>query len=159
PPEKWGWTPPDSRIICLLGAHTDHPQPELCHRRAPRRPPEGRTETPMARQETEEVRTTSEKWYALSAEEILQRLGTDTEHGLSEADAQARQTEYGKNQLPAGETTSPWQILIAQFTSVMVIVLIVAAIISFAIGDATDAIVILAIVVLNAALGFFQEYQ
>jgi Ca2+-transporting ATPase len=113
----------------------------------------------MAIRETEQARTTDEKWYTLSVEETLQRLGSNVELGLSDEDAQARLSEYGKNQLPAGDTTSAWEILISQFTSVMVIVLIVAAIISVAIGDVKDAVVILAIVALNAALGFFQEYQ
>jgi len=114
---------------------------------------------PTAVAEAEKSKTASEKWYALTVDEALERLETDREQGLTSAEVQERQARYGKNVLPAGEGTSAWKILLEQFTSVMVIVLIIAAIISFVIGDATDAIVILAIVVLNAALGFFQEYQ
>lgn len=113
----------------------------------------------MAVAEAEKTKTASEKWYALTVDEALEQLEIDQETGLTSAEVQERQARYGKNVLPAGEETSAWQILLEQFTSVMVIVLIIAAIISFVIGDATDAIVILAIVVLNAALGFFQEYQ
>lgn len=113
----------------------------------------------MAIAEEEKTKTASEKWYALTVEEALARLETDRESGLTNDEAQERQARYGKNELPAGEEVSIWRLLLEQFTSVMVIVLIIAAIISFVIGDATDAIVILAIVVLNAALGFFQEYQ
>ncbi|MBP8973550.1 MAG: cation-translocating P-type ATPase [Anaerolineae bacterium] len=99
------------------------------------------------------------KWYALSVAEALSRLGTDVERGLSAQDVAQRQAQYGKNELPSDTGTSVWQLLISQFTDVMVLVLIAAAAISVIIGDTKDAIVILAIVVLNAALGFFQEYQ
>jgi len=113
--------------------------------------------TPMA--EVEQAGKNGEKWYALTAEETLQRLGSNREQGLSSQEVAERQAKYGRNELPAEESTSPWAILLSQFTSVMVIVLIVAAIISLVIGDVKDAVVILAIVALNAALGFFQEYQ
>lgn len=101
----------------------------------------------------------SNQWYALPAEEALHRLGTDLEQGLSQSEVTRRQAEHGKNQLPVEASTSVWEILKSQFMDVMVIVLIAAAVISLFIGDTSDAIVILAIVVLNAALGLFQEYQ
>ncbi len=100
-----------------------------------------------------------DKWYALPVAEVLQRLGTDVERGLSAQDVAQRQAEHGKNELPSDTGTSVWRLLLSQFTDVMVLVLIAAAAISVIIGDTKDAIVILAIVVLNAALGFFQEYQ
>ncbi|MBI5960057.1 MAG: cation-translocating P-type ATPase [Chloroflexi bacterium] len=100
-----------------------------------------------------------EKWYALSQEDTLERLEANQENGLSQQEAAQRQAKYGKNELPSEAETSIWELLRSQFTDVMVIVLIVAAIISVFIGDTEDAVVILAIVVLNAALGFFQEYQ
>ncbi|MBN1680103.1 MAG: cation-translocating P-type ATPase [Anaerolineae bacterium] len=98
-------------------------------------------------------------WYALSAEDTLAQLDCDQDQGLSEADIRQRQAQYGTNELPSEDGTSLWKLLISQFTSVMVVVLIVAAVISVAVGDTKDAVVIMAIVVLNAALGFFQEYQ
>jgi Ca2+-transporting ATPase len=100
-----------------------------------------------------------EKWYALTNHDVLSRLTTNTEQGLSEADASKRRSQYGPNELPVESGTSLWELLISQFTDVMVLVLIVAAVVSIVIGDTKDAIVIMAIVVLNAALGFFQEYQ
>ncbi|MEW6580612.1 MAG: cation-translocating P-type ATPase [Chloroflexota bacterium] len=100
-----------------------------------------------------------DKWYALPVAEVLGQLGTDVERGLSAQDVAQRQAEHGKNELPSDTGTSIWRLLISQFTDVMVLVLIAAAAISVIIGDTKDAIVILAIVVLNAALGFFQEYQ
>ncbi len=100
-----------------------------------------------------------DRWYALPVAEVVGQLRTDVEKGLAAQDVAQRQAEYGKNELPTGTGTSIWQLLISQFTDVMVLVLIAAAAISVIIGDTKDAIVILAIVVLNAALGFFQEYQ
>jgi Ca2+-transporting ATPase len=101
----------------------------------------------------------TEKWYTLPGEEVLRQLGSNLEQGLSEQDVRQRQDQYGKNELPSGAETSIWDLLKSQFTDIMVIVLLVAAVLSIFIGDVKDAIVIMAIVVLNAALGFFQEYQ
>ncbi len=103
--------------------------------------------------------TQDERWYALTADQTLERLGTSIEHGLSEQQVAERQAKFGKNALPTGQGTSIVKLLLSQFTEVMVLVLIAAAIISIIIGDTKDAVIILAIVVLNACLGFFQEYQ
>ena len=100
-----------------------------------------------------------DNWYALSGDDVLARLETTQEDGLSTQQAQQHLLKYGKNELPSESGTNFWQILIGQFTEVMVIVLLAAAVVSIIIGDSKDAIVIMAIVVLNAALGFFQEYQ
>jgi len=101
----------------------------------------------------------SEKWYALSGEDVLRQLDTTLEQGLSEKTAEQRLAKYGPNELPSGEQVSIWQMIVSQFTDVMVLVLIAAAVVSVIIGDVKDAVVILAIVILNAVLGFVQEYQ
>ena len=100
-----------------------------------------------------------EKWYALPVPDVLARLGTSAEIGLSAQQVAERQAQFGKNELPVASETSLWKLLLSQFTEVMVLVLIAAAIISLLLGDLKDTIVILAIVLLNAALGFVQEYQ
>lgn len=99
------------------------------------------------------------QWYQLTASEVLQRLNSDPAHGLTEAEAARRLEQVGPNALIEQGLKSPWKILLEQLTNVMTIILIVAAIISFFLGDLLDAGVILAIVVLNAALGFRQEYK
>ncbi|MBE7474062.1 MAG: ATPase [Anaerolineae bacterium] len=98
-------------------------------------------------------------WYQLTATEVLQQLNSNPAHGLTEAEAARRLEQYGPNALIEQVLKSPWKILLEQLTNVMTIILIVAAIISFFLGDLLDAGVILAIVVLNAALGFRQEYK
>jgi Ca2+-transporting ATPase len=101
----------------------------------------------------------SADWYALSASEVAQRLGVEPGQGLSASQVTERIQAHGRNVLPASEGRSRFQVFIAQFTDVMVVVLILAAIISYFVGDAKDTLIILAIVILNAALGFYQENQ
>ncbi len=98
-------------------------------------------------------------WHALEPPETLLRLGVDGESGLTEEEAARRLAESGPNELAERGVRSPASILLDQFASVMVGVLLAAAAVSFAIGEIKDAGVILAIVVLNALLGFRQEYR
>ena len=86
-------------------------------------------------------------------------LNTDVARGLDEAEAARRLALYGANELIERGRKSPWRILWQQLTSSMVIILLVAAAVSALLGDWEDAIVILAIVVLNTVLGFNQEYR
>ena len=97
--------------------------------------------------------------YRQNVQAILSELGVDKTQGLDEAEIQSRQTRYGMNALPTDKGVNWAQLILGQFTDVMVIILIVAAVISALLGEATDVIVILAIVALNAALGIYQEYQ
>ena len=97
--------------------------------------------------------------YQLNVQETLAELDTRIETGLSAAEVQQRQAKYGRNILPTGEGTNWVQLIVGQFTDLMVIILIAAAVISFFLGDAKDVVVILAIVILNAALGIYQEYR
>jgi Ca2+-transporting ATPase len=97
-------------------------------------------------------------WHKIDTASVLQGLGSRAE-GLTESQARERLAEYGPNELEERATRSPLAVLAGQFTDAMVIVLMVAAVISFAIGETTDAIMILVIVILNAILGFTQEYR
>jgi P-type Ca2+ transporter type 2C len=98
-------------------------------------------------------------FYRLGADETLSQLSVVREQGLSETTASQRREQHGENALPVGEGTSIFKIFIGQFQDLMVIILIIAAIISAFLGEGIDTIVILIIVVLNAALGVYQEYQ
>jgi len=98
------------------------------------------------------------EWHELERDVVLQRLESRPE-GLTESEAAERLQRFGPNQLKERRGRSPWAVLAGQFTEVMVIVLLVAAAISFAIGEFTDGIMVLIIVVLNAILGFAQEYR
>jgi Ca2+-transporting ATPase len=90
---------------------------------------------------------------------VLEELKVNTHQGLSQPEAQKRRETYGPNELIEHGAKEPWRILLDQFKETMVLVLIIAAIVSAILGDWKDAIAILAIVVLNAILGFVQEYR
>jgi P-type Ca2+ transporter type 2C len=98
-------------------------------------------------------------WHTSEAAEVLRALGTDAASGLSNEEAARRLEERGTNELEDRGTRSPWAILWDQFTSTMIVILIVAALASALLGDYEDSIAIAIIVVLNAALGFGQEYR
>ena len=99
-------------------------------------------------------------WHAQSVATIATELATDTESGLSESEAAQRLLRDGLNELDTGSRRSAWLILVQQFRDVLVWVLIVAAAISgFIVDEWVDASVILAIVVLNATIGFVQELR
>jgi len=97
--------------------------------------------------------------YRQSTQAILDALGVDKSLGLNPAEVQARQEEYGKNVLPTDKGVDWLRLILGQFTDLMVIILIIAAVISAVLGEATDVAVILAIVALNAMLGIYQEYR
>lgn len=105
-----------------------------------------------------------EKPYAHSKEEVVLSLSSDSEKGLSSAEAQKRLLEYGLNTLGEKKQTPLWKRFLQQFADAMVLILIAAAVLSafMAIQEGgfegwIDVIVILAIVIINAVLGVYQE--
>jgi Ca2+-transporting ATPase len=98
-------------------------------------------------------------WHRMDLPAVMRELATDSQSGLSEEEAARRLATHGRNELTGSGTRSPWAIIREQLTALMVIVLIVAAVVSALLGDYKDAIAIGAIVVLNAVLGFSQEYR
>ena len=98
-------------------------------------------------------------WYQFDVQEVMDALGSNAAQGLSSDAAAKLLQKHGPNELIDRGLKSPWKILWEQFTSLMVLILIVAAVISGILGERIDVIVIMIIVVLNAALGFTQEYR
>ncbi len=102
------------------------------------------------------------KTYTQSAEEVLQSLGVDAS-GLTSAEAQARREKYGPNKLKEAEKPTLLQRFLAQLKDPMLIILLIAAAVSFVTGllanenEIAEVIIILAVVLLNAILGVFQE--
>ena len=97
-------------------------------------------------------------WHRLSIKEALKQLGSSP-GGLSPAEAQTRLEQYGTNELIEKKKKTLFMMFLGQFTDFMILVLIVAAVISGIIGEASDTIAIIVILVLNAVLGFTQEYR
>lgn len=96
-------------------------------------------------------------WHAMEMIDAAKELGASPEAGLSEEEAAARIKKYGYNELKEKRKRSVLSMFLAQFTDFMVIILIIAAAISIFLGEAKDASVILAIVLMNAVLGVVQE--
>jgi Ca2+-transporting ATPase len=97
-------------------------------------------------------------WHSQSAEAVLAKLAS-TANGLSAQEAAQRLSDNGPNELKEGKRISPWQILLGQFKSLLIWILIAAGVISGVLGEVVDAIAILAIVILNAVIGFYQEFN
>ena len=97
-------------------------------------------------------------FHTRSPEQVLEALGTGPA-GLDPDEAQERLERYGPNELAAGKKISVWSILLRQFTNLLIVILLVATVISFVLGESLDAWVILAIVLACVGLGFFQEYR
>jgi Ca2+-transporting ATPase len=98
-------------------------------------------------------------WYKLDALEAIQQTQSHPENGLTATEAGRRLQQYGPNELVERDTKSPWAILLEQFTGIMVVMLVISAIVSIFLGETVDALVIMIIVLLNAILGFTQEYR
>jgi len=98
------------------------------------------------------------QWHSMSIDEVSRDLGASNE-GLTNQEAEHRLVEFGPNELQAEKQVSPLQIFIGQFKSILIIILFFATIFSAVIGEIIDAIIILAIVIASAGLGFFQEYR
>jgi len=100
----------------------------------------------------------SKEWHAMKTEELRATLKA-SEKGLSAEEAERRLREFGPNELVERKRITPLQIFLGQFKDIFVIMLLIAIIISFGIGDVPEAFTIVAIVVLNAVVGFVQEYR
>lgn len=95
-------------------------------------------------------------WHSLGEEDALKRLESSRE-GLTQREAARRLAEYGPNQLPVKKPPTLLVIFIHQFLSPLIYVLLAAGVIAIFMGDATDAAFIFGVVLINAALGTYQE--
>ena len=96
-------------------------------------------------------------WHSQDIDEVAAQLQTRTDAGLSAEEVQSRLAEHGLNELRERPATPFWKLVLEQLNNFIVILLIVASVISALLGDVIEAVVIMAIVVLNAVLGVIQE--
>lgn len=101
---------------------------------------------------------TANEWHSQSPGEVLAKLDSAAT-GLSALEVAKRLAANGPNELKEGRRISPLRIFLGQFKSLIIWILIVAGVLSGVLGEVVDAIAILAIVVLNAAIGFYQEFN
>ncbi|NLX86400.1 MAG: calcium-translocating P-type ATPase, SERCA-type [Clostridiales bacterium] len=97
------------------------------------------------------------EWYTLEKEAVEKELSTSLSKGLDDKEAAERLERYGYNEIEQKKRKTIFQMYVDQFKDFMIIILIIAAVISGLLGELTDAVVILMIVVLNAVLGVVQE--
>ncbi|HJV68422.1 cation-translocating P-type ATPase [Ideonella sp.] len=91
--------------------------------------------------------------------ELARQLGVQMDAGLAADEVAARQARHGPNRLPEAPPRPAWKRLLDQFRDFMILVLLAAALLSSVIGDLADTLVIVVIVLLNAAIGFWQEWR
>jgi magnesium-transporting ATPase (P-type) len=101
---------------------------------------------------------TARPWHQMPVEAVLAALKS-TPQGLDAHEAQRRLAAVGPNEITEGKRRTPLRMFCDQFTDFMILVLVAAAVISGLIGEAKDTIAIVVIVVLNAVIGFVQEYR
>ncbi|CCO07199.1 calcium-transporting P-type ATPase, PMR1-type [Desulforamulus hydrothermalis] len=99
------------------------------------------------------------RWFALTRQEVTDKLATCPHKGLDEQQARERLAQFGPNQLVSKHQTPPWKMFFDQFKDFMVLVLLAATLVSGFLGEWADAVTIMVIVVVNAVLGFIQEYR
>ncbi len=97
--------------------------------------------------------------HMLPADEVARHLGVEVDAGLAADEVVVRRRRHGPNRLPEPPPRPAWKRLLDQFGDFMILVLLAAALLSGVIGDLTDTLVILLIVALNAAIGFWQEWR
>ncbi len=97
--------------------------------------------------------------HTTSSEALTSALEVRPEVGLGSAQSAERLVKWGPNALPATPPRPPWRVLLAQFKGVMILILMGAALLAALVGSVKDASVILAVVVINALVGFYQEYR
>ncbi|HET7558718.1 MAG TPA: calcium-translocating P-type ATPase, SERCA-type [Limnochordia bacterium] len=98
-------------------------------------------------------------WHTMGAGEAARRLDVDPARGLAAREVAARAARYGPNRLRQGRRASALSLFLHQFSDFMVLILLGAAAISALLGEQADAAAVVAIVVVNAVLGFFQEVR
>lgn len=98
------------------------------------------------------------RWHQKEINEVIRDLGSSIQ-GISKEEAQKRLKEYGPNELKEKKKRTPFMMFLDQFRDFMILVLIAAAIVSGVIGEPSDTIAIVVIILLNAVIGFVQEYR
>jgi len=97
-------------------------------------------------------------WHLIPLSEITEKLET-TPEGITTESAAKRIAEYGKNQIADKKKKTVWKMILHQLQDFMILILLAAAIVSGILGDVVDTVVILIIILLNAIVGFIQEYR
>jgi len=96
-------------------------------------------------------------WHTVAADEVVKRLSTSADQGLTATEVSQRLAKYGPNRLPEGKKQGPLMRFLLQFNNILVYVLLGAGFVKLMVGLWLDASIILGVVVINGLLGFLQE--
>lgn len=97
-------------------------------------------------------------WHTLTSDKVLDTLATSP-HGLPAAEVERRRERYGRNAFPSREAPPLWRIVLHQFLSPLIYILLAAGVVSLVLGEHEDALFIFAVILINAALGAYQEFR
>jgi potassium/sodium efflux P-type ATPase len=117
----------------------------------------GSTQTAVQPEEETRPWQGNRKWHALEADEVVRLLESDAKRGLDPEEARRRLDEVGPNRLPEEERESALRRFLKQFHNVLIYILLVASVFTAVMGEWIDTGVILAVVLVNAVVGFVQE--
>ena len=92
-------------------------------------------------------------------EDVLSELQVDPNVGLGQREMEERRKHYGPNRLREAKRRSPWRILFEQFTSLVLVVLLIAAVLAFSVGEVPEGIALVAVVLINGLIGFTTEWR
>ncbi len=95
----------------------------------------------------------------MEAEDVLLQLDVNSAQGLSYEKVQKRQEQYGPNELQEETTPSPFLILLNQFKSIVILILVVAAVVALMTARWPEGLALIAVTLVNTAIGFFSEYK
>ncbi|MGK7390613.1 MAG: cation-translocating P-type ATPase, partial [Candidatus Cyclobacteriaceae bacterium M2_1C_046] len=98
-------------------------------------------------------------YHSISPKETAEKLDSDIEKGLSSEEVKKRREKFGENKLPEKGKKTALMIFIKQFKDFLILILFIAAAISWYVGEMTDVYVILGVILFNAIMGFVQEYK
>ena len=98
-------------------------------------------------------------WHEISIEGVIKKLNTNPETGLSLEEVDLRTKKFGLNLLPRIKKTPSWLLFLRQFNNPLVIILLVAAVLTAWLKEYTDMSVIMAAVLVNTSIGFYQEFR
>ncbi|MGM0414730.1 MAG: cation-translocating P-type ATPase [Bacillota bacterium] len=98
-------------------------------------------------------------YYKLDLDNLIEEFSVDQDKGLDQDEVEDRLNKYGKNKIKEAKGISAWKVLLNQLRDILIIILIVASGLAFAIGDELEAIAILVVILFNTIIGFATEYQ
>lgn len=98
-------------------------------------------------------------YYNMKAQKVAELFGVDPDQGLTDREVESRQKRFGNNELQEEKVKSPFLILLEQFKSIVILIMVAASLLAFATARWPEALALVAVIIINTAIGFFTEYK